>query len=82
MQSLNRYDDLIAKSSLFMDKQKQIGSSWQVLPMRPVLRHCFLVTYVLLSALGSESGLPRTADLFSGIKETFRKNIFMTEVIA
>ena len=82
MQSLNRYDDLIAKSSLFMDKQKQIGSSWQVLPMRPVLRHCFLVPYVLLSALGSESGLPRTADLFSRIKETFRKNIFMTEVIA
>ena len=82
MQSLNRYDDLIAKSSLFMDKQKQIGSSWQVLPMLPVLRHCFLVPYVLLSALGSESGLTRTADLFSGIKETFRKNIFMTEVIA
>ena len=84
MQSLNRYDDLIAKSSLFIDKQKQIGSSWQVLPMRPVLRHCFLVPYVLLSALGSESGLPRTADLFlfSGIKETFRKDIFMTEVIA
>lgn len=48
MQSLNRYDDLIEKSSLFMDKQKQIGDLF----------------------------------LFSGIKEAFRKDIFMTEVIA
>ena len=48
MHSLNRYDDLIAKSSLFMDKQKQIGDLF----------------------------------LFSEIKETFRKDIFMTEVIA
>ena len=64
MQSLNRYDDLIAKSSLFMDKQKQIGSSWQVLPMRPVLRHCFLVPYVLLLVPGSANvpALKRPSD--------------------
>ena len=71
-----------AKFSVFLDETIGWANSWKVLPMRPVLRHCFLVPYVLLSALGSESGLSRTADLFSGIKETFRKNIFMTEVIA
>lgn len=71
-----------AKFSVFLDETIGWANSWKVLPMRPVLRHCFLVPYVLLSALGSESGLPRTADLFlfSGIKETFRKDIFLTGV--
>ena len=44
-----------AKFSVFLDETIGWANSWKVLQMRPVLRHCFLVPYVLLSASGNAS---------------------------
>ena len=67
-----------AKFSVFLDETIGWANSWKVLPMRPVLRHCFLVPYVLLSASGNASvpamNLPIL--LFLENKDEFRSNFF------
>ena len=67
-----------AKFSVFLDETIGWANSWKVLLMRPVLRHCFLVPYVLLSASGNASvpamNLPIL--LFLENKDEFRSNFF------
>ena len=67
-----------AKFSVFLDETIGWANSWKVLPMRPVLRHCFLVPYVLLSASGNASvpamNLPIL--LFLENKDEFHYNFF------
>ena len=53
-----------AKFLVFLDETIGWANSWKVLPMRPVLRHCFLVPYVLLLVPGSANvpALKRPSD--------------------